>query len=128
MVAFQCRAVHVAAGELKVRAPLLWSSIPFLELPRMWPYTSSGRSRSLPFEAIMSSSPLEELEAAVLALPRADRARLAKYLIESLDEQGEVEEAWEVEVRQRLLAYRAGEATTEEGDDVFEAAQDLLNR
>ncbi len=76
----------------------------------------------------MSSSPLEELEAAVLALPRAARARLAKFLIESLDEQDEVEEAWELEVRQRLLAYRAGEAETEGWEDVFEAAKDRLDR
>ena len=76
----------------------------------------------------MSSSPLEELEAAVLALPRAARARLAKFLIESLDEQDEVEEAWELEVRQRLLAYRAGEAETEGWEDVFEAAKERLDR
>lgn len=76
----------------------------------------------------MSSSPLEELEAAALALPRADRARLAKHLIESLDEQDEVEEAWEVEVRQRLQAYRAGEVQSEDSDEVFKAAQDRLNR
>ena len=76
----------------------------------------------------MSSSPLEELEAAVLALPRADRARLAKHLIESLDDENEVEEAWQVEVRQRLQAYRAGELKTEDSEAVFKSAQDRLNR
>ena len=71
----------------------------------------------------MSSSPLEELEAAALALPRTERARLAKHLIDSLDEEDEVEAAWKVEVRQRLQAYRAGELETEDSQDVFDAAQ-----
>ena len=76
----------------------------------------------------MSSSPLEELEAAALALPRADRARLAKHLIESLDEHDEVEEAWQVEVRQRLQAYRASEVTSDDSEEVFDAARERLNR
>ena len=76
----------------------------------------------------MSSSPLDELEAAALALPRTDRARLAKQLIESLDEQDEVEAAWQAEVRQRLQAYRAGEVDTEDSQDVFDAAKRGLER
>ncbi len=76
----------------------------------------------------MSSSPLDELEAAALALPRTDRARLAKQLIESLDDQDEVEAAWRVEVRQRLQAYRAGKVNTEDSQDVFDAARRGLER
>lgn len=79
-------------------------------------------------EKAMSSSPLEELEAAALALPRADRARLAKHLIESLDEENEVEEAWEVEVRQRLQAYRGNEVSTEDGQHVFDEVKKSLKR
>jgi putative addiction module component (TIGR02574 family) len=57
-------------------------------------------------------SPPEELESAVLALPRAERARLAQQLLASLDEEPEVEAAWRDEVRRRLEAYRTGVEAT----------------
>ncbi|MFB6372820.1 MAG: addiction module protein, partial [Bradymonadaceae bacterium] len=53
----------------------------------------------------MASAP-EQLEAAVLALPREQRARLAERLIASLDEDDDIGEAWRDEVRRRLEAYR----------------------
>lgn len=56
------------------------------------------------------SSPVHELEAAVLALPVRERARLAQRLLASLDEEEqEVRDAWVAEVRERLARYRAGE-------------------
>lgn len=68
-------------------------------------------------------SPSEQLEAAALALPRSERARLAQRLLESLDEEPEVEAAWRDEVRRRLDAYRAGEETTVSREEVVREAR-----
>lgn len=68
-------------------------------------------------------SPIDELEAVVLALPRAERARLAERLLSSLDEEPEVEAAWRAEVRSRLEAYRAGELQSVAWEDVREEAR-----
>jgi putative addiction module component (TIGR02574 family) len=55
-------------------------------------------------------SPVHELEAAALALPVEERARLAERLLSSLDADAEsVEAAWMVEVQDRLKRFRAGE-------------------
>lgn len=75
----------------------------------------------------MSSIP-EELHAAVLSLPRAERARLAERLLASLDEEGEVEEAWREEARCRLEAYREGNMETTSAGQVMEEARDRLKR
>ena len=40
------------------------------------------------------ATPADDLESAALALPAAERARLADRLLASLAEDGEVEEAW----------------------------------
>lgn len=74
------------------------------------------------------SSILEELHAAVLSLPRAERARLAERLLASLDDEGEVEEAWREEVRRRLEAYREGDMETASAGQVTEEARDRLKR
>ena len=57
----------------------------------------------------MSNGVLYELEAAVLSLPRGERARLAERLIDSLDEDPEIEEAWAEEIKRRLDAIDRGE-------------------
>lgn len=69
---------------------------------------------------------MEELESAILALPRAERARLAERLLTSLDDEPEVEAAWADEVRQRLAEYRAGEADPISSDDVMKDAEQRL--
>lgn len=69
----------------------------------------------------MSSAP-EELRAAALALPRGERAELAKQLIDSLDDD-EIEAAWQDEVRLRLDAYRNDEIKSVAADDVFDEAR-----
>lgn len=74
------------------------------------------------------SSPLEELEAAVMALPREQRARLAEHLLESLDEDDEIEWAWKQEVRDRLEAYRAGRVDTVDAEDVVDEARNAADR
>lgn len=71
-------------------------------------------------------TPVEELESAVLALPVAERARLAERLLASLDEEPEVEAAWVEEVRQRLAEYRTGEVETMTAEQVMEDARKRL--
>jgi putative addiction module component (TIGR02574 family) len=70
----------------------------------------------------------KDLEAVLLALPRAERARLAERLIASLDEDAEVEEAWQAEVKRRLERYRAGEIEAVSAASVHEEARRRLNR
>jgi len=65
----------------------------------------------------------EELEAAALMLPRSERARLAERLIVSLDEDAEIEQAWVVEVRRRLEAFRKGELVALPMEDVLREAR-----
>ena len=52
---------------------------------------------------------IEQLEAEALKLPRHIRARLAEALISSLDEDSEIEQAWEEEAEARYQRYLAGE-------------------
>jgi putative addiction module component (TIGR02574 family) len=77
------------------------------------------------------SRPLEQLEAEVLDLPPSDRARLARRLLASLDDEDaedpqEVERAWEEEIRRRLEAYRAGQVQTIPASEVLANARALL--
>lgn len=53
---------------------------------------------------------LAELEKQVIGLPLPDRAKLIASLIASLDtaDEGDVEAAWEQEVKERSAAYHAG--------------------
>lgn len=52
-----------------------------------------------------------QLEAEMMKLPRSIRARLAERLIESLDEDSEVERAWVGEAEKRYQAYLKGDET-----------------
>jgi len=70
----------------------------------------------------MASVP-EELEAAILALPRDERARLAERLIASLDQEEEIQEAWRAEVERRLHAYRNDEMEAIPADEVLDEAR-----
>ncbi len=63
------------------------------------------------------TSPGEDLEAAALALPQEERARLARRLIASLDH--EVEEAWIVEVGRRLSAHKRDDLDAVSAEDVI---------
>lgn len=71
-------------------------------------------------------STAEDLESAVLQLPREQRAHLAERLIASLDEDTEVERAWAVEIRRRVDELRSGAVQTIPGEQVFEELKDLL--
>lgn len=74
-------------------------------------------------ESTMTS---EQLEAEALKLPRHIRARLAEVLISSLDEDSEIEQAWEDEAEARYQRYRAGaEGTISVADALSELRSDL---
>ena len=74
------------------------------------------------------SSALDELHAAALALPEAERARLAAVLLASLDESPEVEAAWVAEVSDRLAAYRRGELPAMSAEEVQDKARRIVGR
>lgn len=73
-------------------------------------------------------SPAHDLESLLLALPRSERARLAERLLASLDEESEVEEAWQAEVQSRLERFRAGELKAVSSASVHQAARRRLKR
>ena len=52
---------------------------------------------------------VEQLEAEVMKLSRQERARLAAALISSLDEDSEIDRAWEEEAELRYQRHLAGE-------------------
>ncbi len=52
---------------------------------------------------------VEQIEAEALKLPRSVRAHLAERLISSLDDDSEIELAWEAEAERRYQQYLAGE-------------------
>lgn len=71
----------------------------------------------------MGRDVLYELEAAVMSLPKSERARLAERLIASLDEDSEVEEAWAEEIRRRLDGIDRGEIELIPAEDVMAEAR-----
>lgn len=74
------------------------------------------------------SKPIDRVEAEALELPIGDRARLARRLLESL-EQSEakdpraVERAWQVEIERRIAEFDAGSVTTIPAAEVFAEAR-----
>ncbi len=68
----------------------------------------------------------EELEARARQLPREERARLAETLISSLDDEAEVERAWDEEIRRRLQELDAGSVETVPGEEVFAELDKLV--
>lgn len=75
----------------------------------------------------MASIP-DELEAAALALPREERARLVKTLIDSLDSDLEISMAWEKEVKLRLEAFRKGDLESYDAEDVIQSARAQIQK
>lgn len=57
----------------------------------------------------MIGSSLQDIEAAALQLPRAERAKLAESLLASLDEHDEILASWVAEAERRGEAYERGE-------------------
>lgn len=67
----------------------------------------------------MNLTDMVALETAALELPRADRVHLAERLIESLDTDDEVLQAWIDESERRLDAIERGEAKTVPFEEVM---------
>jgi putative addiction module component (TIGR02574 family) len=61
----------------------------------------------------------EDLKAAVLALPKEERADLAELLIDSLVDQEEIDQAWIIECRRRLGEIERGEVELIDNEEVF---------
>ncbi len=67
----------------------------------------------------------DSIEAQLLRLPAADRARLAALLLESLDAEessaltAEADAAWSAEAERRLAELRAGTVAGIPADEVF---------
>ena len=76
------------------------------------------------------SMPPQHVEAEAMQMPANERARLARRLIESLEEEvedpAEVEHAWEIEIRRRLVEFRAGRVQGIPATDVFTEARHRL--
>ncbi len=70
-------------------------------------------------------SPIDQIESAVLQLPRNERARIAERLLASLDDDAEVERAWADEVRRRVEDLRSGKVRPIPGEDVFKELESL---
>ena len=69
---------------------------------------------------------IEQIETEALKLPLHVRARLAEALISSLDEDSEIEHAWEEEAEQRYARYQRGEEETiAAADSLAELRADL---
>jgi putative addiction module component (TIGR02574 family) len=62
----------------------------------------------------------EEVESAALQLPRKVRARLAERLITSLDEEDEIEAAWNEEIARRVREVDSGEVKLVPGKQVMD--------
>jgi len=71
---------------------------------------------------------ISQLEAAILALPRDERARLARWLLERLDDDPEVENLWEAGVLRRVEAYERAEIETVSAAEAFERARKRLEK
>ena len=69
---------------------------------------------------------IDEVEAAALQLPRADRARLAERLIASLEPAPEVEASWKAEVQRRVEELRSGAVPSIPGEQVFREMDEML--
>lgn len=66
---------------------------------------------------------IDQLRSEAFKLPHHERARLAKELIESLDEDVELERAWYEEAERRLRELESGDARTIPADQVFAEAR-----
>jgi putative addiction module component (TIGR02574 family) len=68
---------------------------------------------------------LADLEREIQDLSVRERARLAAFILASLDEieDGDVDNAWAREIEERVAAYERGEVTPISADDVIAEAR-----
>jgi len=73
------------------------------------------------------STSLFEVERQASLLPPDDRAKLAEFLLESLQDKvsTEIEQEWEREIARRVSAFEMGEISTIPARDVFNEAKRL---
>ncbi|MFZ1910588.1 MAG: addiction module protein [Burkholderiales bacterium] len=73
------------------------------------------------------SDALKELEKQAKSLTADERARLAEFLLESIQDSplAEIEAAWGREIEERAAAYDRGELQTISAEDVFAEARRL---
>ena len=77
------------------------------------------------------TEPMDRLETEALRLAAADRARLARLLLESLDaddDPNQVAAAWAAEVSRRVAEFREGTVTTIPASAVFGEAKARVGR
>lgn len=70
----------------------------------------------------------DEIDSTLLGLPTGERARLARLLLLSLDEQidDDVDEAWKIEAERRYLEYRTGKVQAIDGRDAIRQARQTI--
>jgi putative addiction module component (TIGR02574 family) len=66
---------------------------------------------------------IDQLKREALKLPLDERARLARELLESLDEDSEIEQAWYDEAERRLIELEDGAAEKFSLEEVVAGAQ-----
>jgi putative addiction module component (TIGR02574 family) len=73
------------------------------------------------------SDALKELEKQAQSLTADERAQLAEFLLESIQDPplAEIEAAWDREIEERTSAYDRGELQTISAEDVFAEARRL---
>ena len=72
------------------------------------------------------STQLAELQQSIQQLSVSDRAALAHFILQNLDEEEEeegVEEAWQAEVKKRVEEYRSGKMASITEDELFARLQ-----
>ena len=79
------------------------------------------------------SKPIDRVEAEALQLSASERARLARRLLESLEEgapedQAEIERAWQSEIERRVADFEAGGTKTIPASEVIREARARLRR
>ncbi|MDH5631557.1 MAG: addiction module protein [Gammaproteobacteria bacterium] len=78
--------------------------------------------------------PIEEIEKELFELPREDRARVARDLIVSLDQEEqhvspeEWDRAWKAEIAQRLEDLETGKTRFIPGEEVMRRAREQLKQ
>jgi putative addiction module component (TIGR02574 family) len=68
----------------------------------------------------------EEIEAAAMQMTKSSRARLAGMLLGSLDDEDEIEAAWDEEIERRVREIDSGEVALISGEQVMAELRSLL--
>lgn len=80
------------------------------------------------WRTIVGMANIDEIDSTILGLPTEERARLARLLLLSLDEQIDdgVEEAWRVEAEKRYAEYCAGKVQAIDGHEAMREARQTI--